>query len=391
MIRKIGRREFNAGMLASLAAAPMAASAVADTAGLPATLGHLVENLVREGRTAGAAIGIRMGGSAPSVLVFGTANLETSTPVEPATVFRIASLTKQFTAAAIMQLLERGKLTLDAPAANYLAEFPPHGSGGPVTLYQLLTHSSGLHDYVAGGMPGDAGDWARAPDRHRQVARMTPLFDFPPGSAWAYSNTNYLLLGEIVELLSGQSYGDYLQTNVLGPARMADTMLDHYADVVPRRAAGYSLEGAAPGAFRNAAQSGLPMAEGGLRSTTADLLHWNAALFDGRIVTPSSLAAMMTPGRTSGGALVGSARFVPAGAQPGAPPPFVQQSDYGFGLEISRMLDHRVIWHSGGITGFNAILMRWPDADLDIALLSNTDNGLVSAFEPIVRAVAAAV
>ena len=220
---------------------------------------------------------------------------------------------------------------------------------------------------------------------------MTPLFDFPPGSAWAYSNTNYLLLGEIVELLSGQSYGDYLRANVLGPAGMADTMLDHYADVVPRRAAGYSLEGAAPGAFRNAAQSGLPMAEGGLRSTAADLLHWNAALFDGRIVTPSSLAAMTTPGRTSGGALVGSARFVPAGAQPGAPPPFVQQSDYGFGLEISRMLDHRVIWHSGGITGFNAILMRWPDADLDIALLSNTDNGLVAAFEPIVRAVAAAV
>jgi D-alanyl-D-alanine carboxypeptidase len=383
----VGRREFTAGMIALLAAGP----ARADAGTLTASLATLIGNLVVERRTAGAAIGVRRGGSAPFVRTFGAANLETSTPVRADTIFRIASVTKQFTAAAIMQLIERGRLALEAPAATYLPEFPRHEGGGAVTIHQLLTHTSGLHDYVNGGMPADAGDWSRAPDRHRQVARMTPLYDFPPGSAWAYSNTNYLLLGAIIERLSGQSYGEYLHANLLGPAGMTDTALDHYADLVPRRASGYALEAGAAGAFRNAAQSGLPMAEGGLRSTIGDMMRWNSALFGGRIVAASSLAAMTAPARTAAGALVGTAHFVPPGGQANSPPPFVQQSDYGFGLEVSRMLDRRVIWHSGGIPGFNAIVMHWPDADLDIVLLANTDNGLVTAFEPLVRAIAAAL
>ena len=100
---------------------------------------------------------------------------------------------------------------------------------------------------------------------------------------------------------------------------------------------------------------------------------------------------MTAPARTLSGALVGTAHFVPPGGRANTPPPFVQQSDYGFGLEISRMLDRRVIWHSGGIPGFNAIVMHWPDADLDLVLLANTDNGLVTAFEPVVRAIAGAI
>jgi CubicO group peptidase (beta-lactamase class C family) len=382
------RRAFGLGVAAASFAT--AAEAVTERRQAGPLIAAAVQPLVTGQRTAGLVIGVRVAQGAPFVRAWGLANLETSTPAAPASVFRIASCTKQFTAAAVMKLVERGAIQPETPIAQVFGAFPNVSDGSSVTIYHLLTHTSGIRDYLAGGMPADAGDWPHAPNRERIIARMSPLFDFTPGSAWAYSNTNYALLGALIEKVSGQSYDEFLTRNVLQPAGLRDTVLDHYADVVPRRASGYALDGAAVGAFRNAPQNGLPVAEGGLRSTVTDLLRWNEMLFAGRVTSEASLARMTAPATLANGAPVRSHHFFPPGGQANVPPAFVETSDYGFGLEVSRMLGRPVIWHSGGIPGFNAITMHWPEAQLDIVLLSNTDNGLTSAFEGVVRAAVAA-
>jgi CubicO group peptidase (beta-lactamase class C family) len=256
-----------------------------------------------------------------------------------------------------------------------------------VTVHQLLTHTSGIHDYTAGGLPADTpGEWQRDADRHRFLARMEPLFDFEPGTYWSYSNSGYALLGELIEKLSGKSYGEFLRTALLEPAGMVPTAVDEFSDIVRGRASGYSLEGNVPGAFRNAFWGGLPLAEGGLRSTAADLLRWNAALFGGKLLSSASLARMTEPARIKDGRPVGDAHFALPGQTPGQPPPFVTEPHYGCGLEVCRLFGRRTIWHSGGIRGFNALLFHFPDDGLDLALLANTDNGLVPAFESFIRA-----
>lgn len=349
-----------------------------------ATLSSIVANTVRDGAASGAALGVALRGKILLERGFGFANLETQTPVSADTIFRIGSCTKQFTAAAVLLLAERGKLSLSEPIGRYFQDFP---KGQQVTVEQLLNHTSGIHDYVSGGFPTDAGDaWRLDPERHRFFARMAPLFDFEPGTHWLYSNSGYALLGEIIEKASGQPYGTFVKTALFDLAGMAATALDDPDDVVLRRASGYALRNLKAGSFRNNLGAGLPVAEGGIRSTIGDLLRWNWALYGGKILAPASLERMTTPARVNSGLPVGQAHFVPNGQTPGRPPAFVQDPDYGLGLEVCKMFGQPVLWHSGGIPGFNALLFRFVAPAMDIAILTNTDNGAVPAFEPIVRA-----
>jgi len=355
------------------------------TRSTPATLSSIIAKTVSDGATAGAALGVA---SRSRVLLergFGFANLETQTPVLADTVFRIGSCTKQFTAAAVLLLAERGKLSLSEPIGRYFPDFP---RGQQVTIEQLLNHTSGIHDYVSGGFPADAGDaWRLDPERHRFFARMTPLFDFEPGTHWLYSNSGYALLGEIIEKASGQPYGAFLKTALFDLAGMTATALDDPNDIVLRRASGYALRDGKAGSFRNNRGAGLPVAEGGIRSTVGDLLRWNRTLYGGKILAPASLARMTAPASVNNGLPVGQAHFVPNGQAPGSPPAFVQDPDYGLGLEVCKMFGQRVLWHSGGIPGFNALLLRFVAQEMDVALLTNSDNGVVPAFEPMLRAV----
>ncbi|MCW3848354.1 beta-lactamase family protein [Sphingomonas sp. LB-2] len=385
-MRAARRDVLGMGLGASAMALAGEAAAVAIAGADPRikALAALAAGLVRDGHSAGVQIGVAVEGRKPFVAGYGSANLETGTPVSPGSVLRIASCTKQFTAAAILLLAERGKLALDQPIEAFFPGFP---KGDQVTAHQLLTHTSGLHDYVYGGMPADAaGEWQRDPDRHRFLAKMAQPFDFEPGTYWSYSNSGYALLGELIEKLSGKSYAQFVHASLIEPAGMEFTALDEPGDVVPGRAAGYSLDADRPGAFRNAFWGGLPIAEGGLRSTTLDLLRWNAALFGERILSRASLDRMTAPARVKDGRPVGEAHFAPPGQNPGKPPAFVSEPNYGCGLEVCRMFGRRVIWHSGGIRGFNALLFHFADDGLDLALLSNTDNGLVTAFEAFLRA-----
>jgi CubicO group peptidase (beta-lactamase class C family) len=346
----------------------------------PRSIARIAAAAVSEGHAAGVAVGHRLPIKPPCTLGYGKANLETGAPVNGDTVFRIASCTKQFTAAAILLLAERGKLKVEDRLSAFFSEFP---CGDEVTLHQLLTHTSGVHDYVFGGLPDESGpDWQSLADRHRILARMKPLYDFDPGTHWAYSNSGYALLGEIVERVSNKSWIDFVTDNLLRPAGMISTVLEDPARIVRHRATGYSPDIGGPGRFRNAPFGGVPIAEGGLCSTAGDLLRWNRALYSGRLLSEASLRRMTTAAATTDGTPIGNARF----GQDGERPPFVTQADYGYGLEISRMFDHRVFWHSGGINGFNAIMLHFPDDRADLILLANTDNGAVPIFEPMLRA-----
>lgn len=286
----------------------------------------------------------------------GIADLEFNVPANAATSFRIGSVTKQFTAAAIMKLVEQGRLALDDDLHEYLPDFD---TGGRVlTIRQLLNHSSGVPSYTS---QPDFFPRAAALDlSHAELLgyiRDVP-FDFEPGTGWNYSNTGYYLLGMIVEVASGQTYGDYLQQTFFDPLNLSRTRYGSERELIPNRAQGYDFD-AASGRFLNDTLISMntPGAAGALIASPGDLVRWQLALSGGRAVQPASYQTMITSTVATG-----------QGTQ-----------QYGFGLMIDDAGGRRTISHNGGIPGFNSILTTLPDAGLHVAVISNSD-GMPSAL-----------
>lgn len=286
---------------------------------------------------------------------YGSASLELEVPNTPATRFRIGSITKQFTAAAILLLEERGRLRLADPVARHVPEVPAAWS--QITLYQLLTHTSGIRNLTS--LP-DFRTWARLPQTPRQaVERLRDLpLDFPPGEKFAYSNSNYLLLGLVIERVSGRDYAAFLHDNVLDPLGLRDTDVDNNTDLVPRRAAGHAFQF---GEYLRAPYSDMtvPHAAGAMYSTTHDLRRWIEGLLAGRLLTPESVSRMITP----------------------------EKGGYALGLQVS-LSPRKVIRHGGSIAGFSAFLAHYPDDRLTVVVLSNV---MGPTSEPLARQLAAAV
>jgi len=273
----------------------------------------------------------------------GPANREWNIANTPETKFRLGSITKQFTATAILQLAEQGKLTIDDPVSRYYPAAPP--SWSRITIKQLLTHTSGIPDYPElAGFDGHDERFGHTPEQLIESVRDKPL-QFEPGAQFAYDNTGYVLLGYIVEKLSGQSYAQYLQTHVFGPLGMRDTGYDVGETIMPRRAAGYALgsEG-----WVNAAPVDMstPFSAGGLYSTIGDLLIWDQALYAGKALSAASQAAM----------------FADYGHR------------YGFGWWVRKQWGHDIIWHGGGINGFSNALQRYPQDRMTVVVLSNSQT-----------------
>ncbi|HEV3036905.1 MAG TPA: serine hydrolase [Candidatus Angelobacter sp.] len=273
---------------------------------------------------------------------YGYANLEWEIPNSSSTKFRLGSVTKQFTASAILLLEERGKLKVEDPVKKYMADAP--AAWDKITIFHLLTHTSGVPSFTS--FPDYATTEAAPATPESLVARFRdkPL-EFQPGEKWNYSNSGYVLLGYLVEKISGQSYKEFLQQNIFTPLGMKDSGYDSNSEVIAHRAAGY-----APGA-NGPVNAGfihmtIPFSAGALYSTTEDLLRWEQGLFGGKVLSPASLAKMTTP--------------------------FKQ--DYGFGLAISTNHGYKVIEHGGGIEGFNTQLSYYPDDKLVVAVLGNLNG-----------------
>ncbi len=273
----------------------------------------------------GAAILVTRNGRVLYEHGYGLADVEQGVPITPSTRFCIGSVTKQFTAAAILILTERGQIELDAAVHTYLADF----AHGDISVRQLLTHTAGVPDFLSVGQ-----------------ANTTPL-DFPPGDRLNYSNTGYMVLGRIIERVSGLSYGAFLERNIFGPLRMKNTGLDS-AKTVPTRARGY-LNGKEGFDQTPAHSMESAFAAGGLYSTVEDLYLWDQAWYGNQLLSPASVEAALTPVQLNDG----------------------RRAPYGFGWMVTQFRGLREISHGGDINGFNAFIARYPEQRFSVIALSN--------------------
>jgi CubicO group peptidase (beta-lactamase class C family) len=273
---------------------------------------------------------------------YGSANLEWDVPNAPNTKFRLGSITKQFTAASILLLEERGKLSIDDPVKKHMPDAP--AAWDKVTILHLLTHTSGIPSFTGFADYRKLQAFATTPPELVARFRDKPL-EFQPGEKWAYNNSAYVLLTYLIEKITGDTYEKFVRENIFSPLGMNDSGYDSNTAIIPRRASGYT-----PGAkgIENAGfvHMSIPQGAGALYSTTEDLLKWELGLFGGKVLKPASLAKMTTPFK----------------------------NDYAYGLEIKPVGPHKVVQHGGGIEGFNTLLAYCPDDKLTVAVLGNLNG-----------------
>lgn len=345
-----------------------------------------VENAVLESIAAGGAPGVQIGiAQRETMLVergFGMANLETGTLMTGESILRIGSLTKQFTAAGAFKLSGRGLLDLDAPVSEVLPAFAEKPA---FSARELIHHTAGLHD---GDVAKPADPYAAPPtqvDLAGAIAAQEQLFDFNPGTAWLYSNANYIVLGALIEQVTGQSLPEAMRTLLFEPLGLSHTAFDSSGDIVSGRASAYVPIDAPEGGYRNG-----PLVEvaetggaGAMRSTVGDLCRWHHALMSGEVLDRRGLDAMLAPGRLRDGRLSGDNRFSPDDANYG-------DTQYAGGLLVTGPSEpRRSILHYGYIYGFSALLQTWIDDGLTLAVLCNCDPGPALPFRGVRRAVVA--
>jgi D-alanyl-D-alanine carboxypeptidase len=375
MLQKKGMhiKYLNKGFIAAaLVFALMGAGARADAPpkgkGLAASIDKLAASAVAAGESPGLQVAVFKAGRAVLVKSYGSANLEQHVPVSNESVFRVGSVTKQFTAVALLLLAEEGKLSLQDKLSKYYASFP---RADDITLEQMLHHTSGIYNYTSDPNFVNDGMVHRTTDVMVEfIGKLPKTQDFEPGTNWSYSNSAYFILGGVVEKVAGEPLAAVFKTRLFVPIGMTHTALDDETELVPGRVRGYS--GSAPGEFTNAPfiSMSIPGGAGSMRSSAADLAKWNAALFGGKVLKPTSLAAMLTPGRLNDGGTSGVAiaKMMSAAGAPGAD---IKQ-EYGYALFMSQEDGHRKISHGGGIYGFNAALSEFPQDRVTVAVLSNT-------------------
>lgn len=275
---------------------------------------------------------------------YGMADLEQKIAAAPATNYRLASITKQFTAAAILLLMEDGKLKLDDSIRKWLPSLPE--AADPITIRELLTHTSGLIDYEE-VIPADTTAQVHDADVLHLLESQQHLY-FPAGSAYRYSDTGYSLLSLIVGRVSGQDFATFLRARIFKPLKMQNTVaFEEGISTVAHRAFGYSLQ---QGQWQRTDQSltSAVLGDGGIYSSLDDLAKWDAALYDGRLLKPATLKMAFAPATQTDDANV----------------------QYGFGWRISG----ESLWHSGETMGFRNVIIRYPKRRLTVIVLSNRND-----------------
>jgi CubicO group peptidase (beta-lactamase class C family) len=336
-------------LLAALALATSGAAAPRPAAAGPAAAMDAVLKAAYPADKPGAAAIVVKDGRVLFRKAYGMANLELGVPLQPDMVFRLGSITKQFTAVAILMLEEEGKLALSDPIEKFLPGFPTHGH--LITIEHLLTHSSGIQSYT--DMPGWMQDRIQADLKPLELIdgfKKEPM-QFAPGEHFRYNNSAYVMLGAVVEKASGKGYEAFLQERIFAPLGMKDAHYGSNEPLIPRRVSGYSER---EGAVVNARYLSMtqPYSAGSLAASVDDLAAWNAALDTEKLVKQSSLAKAWTPYATRDGKPTG----------------------YGYGWAISELRGRRAIEHGGGIFGFSTYAARLPDDRVYVAVLANSDS-----------------
>ncbi len=285
---------------------------------------------------------------------YGQANMEWNIPNTPDTRFRLGSITKQFTATVILQLVEQGKIKLDAKLSDYLPDYRKD-TGEKVTIHHLLTHTSGIPSYTS--QPGFFQNVSRNPYKVDEFVKKYASGDleFEPGSKFLYNNSGYFLLGAIIERVTGKPYEQVLKQNIFDPLGMKNTGYDHHDTLIPKRASGYTKT---PDGYANAAylDMSIPYAAGSLYSTVEDLYLWDQALYTDKVLSAQSKALMYKP--------------------------FLENYAYGWAITNASFKQNdqpvQMISHDGGINGFSTTIMRFPKEKNLIVLLDNTSSEYVN-------------
>ncbi len=331
---------------ALVAATPLVAQR-SDRGAVLARVDSIVQAEMARTKTPAMSVAVAQMGEVILARGYGLADVELSVPATAETVYRIGSITKQFTSASIMQLVEAGKVALSDPITKYLPGYAVQGN--TVTVHQLLTHLSGIKSYTSLGPKF----WTQASRLDLSDSAMIALFqnepfDFVPGAKYQYNNSAYYLLGVIIEKASGLPYRKYIGERLLPPLGLRNTLFCEESTIIPHRAEGYE--------FRNGTlynddpiSMNTPGAAGAMCSTVLDLLEWRHALFGGRVVSNASLQRMTTPAKLNDGS----------------------STTYGYGLGVGKLEGHRSISHGGGINGFITQLAYYPDDELTVAVLGN--------------------
>jgi D-alanyl-D-alanine carboxypeptidase len=326
-----------------------------------------VQQHMKEYHVPGISVAIQKEGELILSKGYGMANVELAVPATKDTVYQLASVTKQFTATAIMMLAKEGKLSLDDRITKHLSDIPT--AWNAVTVRHLLGHTSGIKNYTS----IQAYDKSVHDDlTQRQMLDLVakePL-EFEPGEKFAYSNTGYFLLGMLIERITGKTYGEFLAERIFTRLGMEHTRVNDMRIIIPNRAHGYSWHDNTllNGDYVNPTQT---FAAGALVSTVTDLAKWDEALCTERVLKRSILEQMWTPATLRGG----------------------ETANYGFGWRIDTVNGHRRISHGGAIRGFSTQISRFVDDGLTVIVLANSDNGkadvlaaaIAERFLPILR------
>jgi len=322
----------------------------------------IVQEAIQRDQIVGTSIGVMYKGEALVMKGYGYADLENEVRATEHTVYRIGSITKQFTALAIMQLVERGSLKLDDNLTKFLPDYP--AKGYTVTLDRLLNHTSGIKGYTE---IDKFKKMSRTDLSHQELINLfsSEPFEFPPGEKFQYNNSAYYLLGVIIEKASGMSYAEFLQKNVWYPLGMRETSYLENAPITKNRAEGYEIR---EGKVVNDDLLSManPFSAGSLGSSVVDLFKWQAALNAHRLISKPGYEKMTTPGVLNDG----------------------KSTTYGYGFQLSNLDGHRKIDHGGAINGFRTQLSYYPDDELTVIVLCDTGSAHPAPLESrIARAV----
>jgi D-alanyl-D-alanine carboxypeptidase len=318
-----------------------------------------VKGIMERQHIPGMAVVVIKDGQVQELKGYGVADIDTKAPVTPETKFPIGSLTKQFTAMAIMVLVEEGKVELDKPISQYLTDLPPNWR--PLTLRQLLSHTSGMSDDYP---------WQKVKQVKDLIKAGNSKLDFPPGESWSYSNAGFLLIGVVIEKVSGQPYGDFLRDRIFTPLGMQQTQSG--LTPVPNLATGYTwkdrLEKLNLPTDQLIPGVGNAHAAGNIISTASDMIKWVRALDQGKLLKASSYQQLWTATTLKNG----------------------RSSGYGLGWGVGSFNGHSSATHSGGVSGYSSGLYRGLDDQLDVIVLTNNINAvgviiasdIASVYEP---------
>jgi uncharacterized protein (TIGR03435 family) len=322
-----------------------------------ASIDRYVASQMKKDRTPGLAVGVYRRGEILLAKGYGLANVELNVPVTPQTIFQSGSVGKQFVSAAVMMLVEEGKIHLDESVVKYFPDAPDWWK--PILIKNLLSHTSGLAEYETGERAGPKGPfYLRLDFTEAELAKKVEALpmEAKPGDVWNYRNTNYLLLGIIIQKVTGKHYAAFLQERLFKPWDMTATRLISDADIIPNRASGYEPDG--PRRIRNqdfVSPTFNSTADGTLYFNVLDLAKWDEALYGTSLLTQSSLDRLWT--------------VYPL--NDGNPNP----NHYGFGWTISAVNGHRLIEHGGAWQGFTCSISRFPDDSLTVVVLTNFAAG----------------